>query len=123
MKDAPQKPLVEGAADDPEALTLTEEERWLRCVACGGRVVREAARISVNGAHEHEFMNPSGIRYLVSCWSSAPGATAEGERSTVWTWFPGYAWQIEGCRTCNAHLGWSFHASSSFYGLIRDRLA
>jgi hypothetical protein len=77
----------------------------------------------VSGAHTHEFMNPSGVRYRVSCFKVAPGCTPDGERSTVWTWFPGYAWQIEICSACGIHLGWSFHASSSFYGLVHDRLS
>jgi hypothetical protein len=76
----------------------------------------------MNGAHEHTFMNPAGVRYTVGCYASAPGCIAEGERSAVWTWFPGYAWQIELCRSCGTHLGWSFHGASVFYGLIVDRL-
>lgn len=100
----------------------TEDERWLRCVACGERVVHAAARIAVDGSHEHGFMNPAGLRFVVGCWSSAPGCISDGSRSTVWTWFPGYAWQVELCRACAAHLGWSFHGGTTFYGLIRDRL-
>lgn len=121
MKTAPgtRSPSPEGA-DAPE--TTREEERWLRCAACGARVTRERAGLVVNGAQEHSFLNPSGLRFVVSCWSSAPGCVAEGERSTVWTWFPGFAWQVELCRSCATHLGWSFHATTSFYGLIKDRL-
>jgi hypothetical protein len=100
----------------------TEAERWLRCVSCDARIVRESAAISVNGSHEHLFMNPSGLRYRVGCWSEAPGCSPDGERSAVWTWFPGFAWQIELCRSCRVHLGWSFHAATSFYGLVCERL-
>jgi hypothetical protein len=106
-----------------DARTKPEEEQWLRCRACGARITRRSASIVVNGTHEHTFMNPSGITYIVGCWSSAEGCSASGERSTVWTWFPGFAWQIEDCRACRAHLGWSFHKDGrTFYGLIRDRL-
>jgi hypothetical protein len=119
-KTTPDTTPTPSESSDPDV--LTEDERWLRCVSCGARVTRESARISVNGRHEHEFMNPSGIRYVVGCYSTAPGCTPEGERSRVWTWFPGHAWQIERCRRCMAHLGWSFHGVGSFFGLIRDRL-
>ena len=84
--------------------------------------------MTIRAAHVHEFMNPSGIRFAVACFSSAPGCMPVGERSTVWTWFPGFAWQIELCRRCAAHLGWSFHPAGGepgalpFYGLVRDRL-
>lgn len=108
--------------DSGEPDVLTEDERWLRCASCGARVAQEAARISVNGKHTHEFMNPSGLRYVVGCYATAPGCMPEGERSSVWTWFPGYEWQIEMCRSCLVHLGWSFHRSTSFFALIQGRL-
>lgn len=100
-----------------------EEERWLVCVDCGARITRNDAVLSINGAHEHEFMNPSGLRFTVRCFTRAPGCLSFGERSKVWTWFPGFAWQIELCRACACHIGWSFHGASTFYGLIRERIA
>ncbi len=105
-----------------ETSTTTEEERWLRCYRCESRVTRADNCLEVSGAHEHEFMNPSGVRFRVGCFSAAVGCRPEGERSTVWTWFPGFAWQIELCRSCGAHLGWSFHAATSFYGLVLAHL-
>jgi hypothetical protein len=113
--------LPEGAADGE---SVTEEEKWLRCAACGARITPERARLEVNSAHEHEFMNPSGLRFVVACYSVAPGCVPEGEPSTVWTWFPGYAWQIAVCKACFAHVGWSFHAGEAvpFHGLVRDRI-
>ena len=51
--------LPEGAEGSESS---TEEEKWVRCASCGARLAPEHARISVGGAHEHEFMNPSGMR-------------------------------------------------------------
>lgn len=112
----------EGAED---AESVTEEEKWVRCAACGARLAPERARHQVNGAYEHSFMNPSGLRFVVACYSVAPGCVPEGERSTVWTWFPGRAWQIALCKACGVHVGWSFHAdgASPFHALARDRIA
>lgn len=123
MKDAASK-TSRLAGEQTDVEDVDELERWLRCVSCGARVTREALRTSVNGKHRHEFMNPSGLRFVVACYSAAPGAVGDGERSTVWTWFPGFAWEIEVCRSCHAHLGWSFHAAdkASFYGLVHDRV-
>jgi hypothetical protein len=119
-----------GAGGDPASAdaseVATEDERWVRCAACGASLAPEKARIAIDGAHEHTFMNPAGIRFVVMCFASAPGCAPEGERSTVWTWFPGHAWQIEHCRSCGAHVGWSFHAVAggrAFWGLVADRLA
>ncbi len=119
--------LVPGAdlAEAADADAAEEHEPWLRCAACRGRIAPERARTAVNGSHEHAFLNPSGLRFVVGCFAAAPGTVPEGERSTVWTWFPGHAWQIALCRTCGVHVGWSFHAPSgaSFWGLIGDRIA
>jgi hypothetical protein len=111
-------------ADDAE--TGASREPSVRCAACRARVAPTAARAVVAGAHEHTFMNPAGLRFVVWCFAAAPGTVSDGERSTVWTWFPGHAWQVALCRSCGAHLGWSFHAiggaPTSFWGLVRDRL-
>jgi hypothetical protein len=121
------KITTDKTAPSAEPLRETESvaERWVRCVACGARLARESARIEVDGSHEHSFMNPSGIRFVVACFSGAPGCICDGEPSTVWTWFPGRSWQIALCKACGAHVGWSFEApaSSPFYALIGDRIA
>lgn len=107
---------------DGEQRSDTDEERWLYCVDCRARITPASAAAVINGAHEHEFMNPSGLRFTVRCFERAAGCRPDGARSTVWTWFPGFAWQIELCGSCACHIGWSFHAATRFYGLIRERL-
>jgi hypothetical protein len=100
----------------------TRTERWFRCARCLGRVAPERAAIAISGAHEHGFMNPAGVHFRVACFETAPGCISDGPRSDVWTWFPGHAWQVELCRGCGRHLGWSFHGAAHFYGLVRDWL-
>lgn len=120
--------LTRGRSTLPEeaedAESSSEEETWVRCAACGARLAPERARLEVNGAHEHEFMNPSGLRFVVACFAIAPGCMPQGQRSTVWTWFPGRAWQIALCKGCGGHVGWSFHADDApaFHGLVSDRI-
>ncbi len=112
----------------PVELETEEEIReavptWVVCRACGAQITLSAAAVAVGGAHRHEFVNPSAITFVVRCFSTAPGCAPASGRSTEWTWFPGHAWQIEICRACGAHLGWSFHGKRRFYGLIRDQIA
>ncbi len=77
----------------------------------------------MEGAHEHEFTNPSGLRFTIRCFRDAPGAIGVGEISPVWTWFPGFAWQVAICRACAAHLGWAYvRDEQRFFGLIAERL-
>ena len=47
------------------------------------------------------------------------------KKCELFSWFPGYTWQIIHCSECYSHLGWEFRASSrhlrpkSFYGLTQ----
>ena len=68
-------------------------------------------------------MNPSGLHFRVACFAVAPGCLPEGEPSTVWSWFPGRAWQIALCRGCSVHVGSSFHGTdATFHGLVTDSI-
>jgi len=72
MKLTPGTQALPEGAEKPEG--ATEEERWLRCAACGARITPERARIDVNGSHEHSFMNPSGLRFVVSAGMAIDGS-------------------------------------------------
>jgi hypothetical protein len=86
-------------------------------------VTTSAARIEVDGSHEHRFTNPNGFQFHIGCFSSATGCALAGDPSTFFTWFPGHSWQVECCARCGAHLGWLFRsADAGFHGLILDRL-
>lgn len=95
---------------------------WLVCVDCGARIAPTSAKTEVGGAHRHEFTNPAAVTFVVRCFAIAPGARGLGERSKEWTWFPNFAWEIELCRRCLGHVGWSFHGATTFYGVIADRV-
>lgn len=115
-----------GAASDVDARGRAKEERAILCAACRHEVTRDRESVAVDGASEHEFMNPTGIRFVVACFARAPGVTGVGGWDGVWTWFPGYAWSVVVCAACGAHLGWAFAkgeaTTPSFFALIVDRL-
>jgi hypothetical protein len=116
-------PPPQGApAGDPVERRL-EAEGWIVCARCGGFVTESRARSSVNGAHEHTFINPAGVIFRVGCFSEAPGVRPAGEESSHWTWFAGFAWQVALCRSCAEHVGWNYrNADSRFVALIADRI-
>ena len=100
-----------------------ERGRILACARCHQPITSAAARIAVGGAHEHTFVNPHGLEFRIGCFAIATGCLQVGEVTTFWSWFPGYAWQIELCVGCREHLGWEFRsADHRFHGLILDRL-
>lgn len=103
--------------------TTGDDGPFLRCAFCGEPITTAAAAIAVGGRTRHARVNPAGIRYEIGCFATAPGAAARGERSTFWSWFPGYSWQVACCTGCGTHIGWRFRsADDAFFGLILDHL-
>jgi hypothetical protein len=98
-------------------------EQAILCRFCGSTITSRAAAVSKNGRHEHVFFNPAGIAFEISCFRDAPGCVVQGEATTDFSWFSGYAWQYALCATCLSHLGWRFSSDrDSFFGLITGRL-
>jgi hypothetical protein len=119
----PEAPVdaVAPVASDAEQTTATG--RALLCAACGHPITSTAARISVDGHHEHSAVNPHGYSYRFGCFARAPGCASRGVPSAQYTWFPGHHWQVQECARCGEHLGWLFFSSQrEFYGLILDAL-
>ncbi|GAB1410762.1 hypothetical protein MASR1M90_19160 [Desulfovibrionales bacterium] len=101
-----------------------EEQPWLYCRTCRQPIVQQSARISIQGKHEHVFFNPAGLVFEIGCFAHAPGCVRQGEPSTDFTWFPGYAWNFSLCMCCHAHLGWWYATDQDgFFGLILAQLA
>lgn len=129
----PQKPPpgseggepAEGTASDVETAEKREvhpRERLL-CAACGQLVTHGEHALEVANQHSHTFVNPGGFVYKIRCFSHAQGCSGQGPSSDVWTWFPGYLWQLGICTGCGAQLGWIFRGPAHiFFGLIIERL-
>ncbi len=96
----------------------------LRCVGCGNPIANTTERIVVNGAHEHDCVNPADVAYRIGCFRQAPGVVEAGNAISRYSWFRGFAWRLALCNRCGAHLGWAFVATAytHFYGLILKRL-
>lgn len=92
--------------------------RNLVCASCGHFVTRVSEKIQVRGRHDHSFGN---LGYLVKlgCFRNAPGCIGVERISNGYSWFRGYAWEIQLCRHCHDQLGWKYmNRDESFYGLI-----
>jgi hypothetical protein len=123
LQRTPQHPVGHGLAE--ERTTPDDDPgRILVCASCLHGVTTSGASIEMAGSHAHTFANPHGFVFHIRCFAVAPGCEAAGEASTHFTWFAGYAWRVEVCQGCGAHLGWLFVSQDSyFHGLIADRLA
>ena len=93
-------------------------KKKLVCASCRHLVTKVSEKIDVRGRHDHSFGN---LGYLVKlgCFRNAPGCTGVERVSHGYSWFPGYAWQIQVCQECYTQLGWKYMTQyDSFYGLI-----
>lgn len=111
--------------DTDESLRRTDETgKRIICRACGNPITGSAARMEVNGKHEHVFFNPHGYMFELGCFLTAPGTIRVGPPSADFSWFTGHTWQITVCGRCNVHIGWYYDLNGSgFYGLILPALS
>ena len=111
---------IEGKAEEE----TPDDENRILCRQCLQVITSPAESTEVQGAHEHTFVNPSGILYQIGCFRSGKGCTHLGSATEQWSWFKGFSWRIAVCSACLTHLGWLFISSGgeSFHGLILNRL-
>src|SRR5688572_16062985 len=98
-------PRTRPRRDDDTALS-----RVLACALCKSRITTTSAAIEIAGSHLHTCENPHGYHYRIGCFAAAEGLVATGTPTTEYTWFPGYAWQVQSCARCRHHLGWRYSA-------------
>jgi hypothetical protein len=100
-----------------------KEGQVVLCKNCRNVITFPVHNITVNGEYIHEFTNPEGITYRISCFDSANGCITHGMPVMDHTWFEGFSWSFSLCSNCFTHLGWYYKADDqSFFGLIIDRL-
>jgi hypothetical protein len=108
-----------------EGLSIFEYENYdkmrkrrLICAACGHPVTRVSEKVKVRGRHDHAFPYYGDIVRL-GCFRKAEGCIGVERVSHGYSWFRGYAWQIQLCRNCYTQLGWKYMSEDdSFYGLV-----
>lgn len=117
----PLKELLPGLQDETE---LPRADLIL-CRFCHAAITSRREQLDIGGNHQHRFINPSGLQFLIGCFRLAPGCDIAGPALTEYTWFPGHSWQSAHCSDCGEHLGWFYQhgEANQFFGLIVDKLA
>lgn len=88
------------------------------CSRCSHVLADAADTHEIQGAIEHEFVNPFGVVHHFRCYRHALGCSTRGTAHHADTWFPGYRWKMATCGNCEDHLGWLFESGDSFFGLL-----
>ncbi|MFH0728925.1 MAG: cereblon family protein [Pseudomonadota bacterium] len=99
-----------------------EDDRILQtnlvCAVCAHPVTTVSEKIEVTGRHDYRFTN-LGYPVHLGCYRYAPGCTGIERVSYGYSWFRGYAWQIQLCAKCFTQLGWKYMSGEDcFYGLV-----
>lgn len=75
------------------------------------------------------YVNATGYVHEITTLYKANGLALTGPALTKYSWFPGYAWTIANCATCETHMGWLFTATNrklkpkSFWGIRNCQVA
>ncbi|HEY3699188.1 MAG TPA: cereblon family protein [Spongiibacteraceae bacterium] len=95
------------------------------CRFCHAAITSKREELQVSGGHQHRFVNPSGLQFLIGCFKLAPGCDIAGPAINEYSWFKGFIWQIARCSDCGEHLGWFYQSgeANQFFGLIVEKLA
>ncbi len=103
--------------------TESIKNKAILCAFCQHAITDMTKVISVNGLHQHVFVNPHGMLFEIGCFKQCDGAMPASEPSLEFSWFPGHSWCVAVCGYCQHHLGWLFVSEhGSFYGIILNHL-
>ncbi|KAI5354603.1 hypothetical protein L3X38_007498 [Prunus dulcis] len=58
------------------------------------------------------YVNSNGFVHEIMTFYKANGLALIGLAVSEYSWFPGYAWTITNCATCETHMGWLFTATN-----------
>ena len=116
---------IYSSIEDEDREEMVDNKWHILCAECSQAITGDSERIEVNGAHEHTFVNPSGIIFQIGCFARVFETKISGSATEQWCWFKGYRWRMVCCARCGTHLGWVYmaHGEMRFFGLILNRLS
>jgi hypothetical protein len=123
-----KRPSWEGKDHLPylkKKLSIFEDEdddkmrkKILSCADCGHPITKVSEKVKIRARHDHGFRYYDDVVQL-GCFRNAEGCVGVQRISKGYSWFRGYAWQIQVCGNCHTQLGWKYMSEDdSFYGLI-----
>ncbi|KAH8945724.1 hypothetical protein BDL97_12G055300 [Sphagnum fallax] len=115
-------------------MQLLEQMDKLKCNRCWELIARRSDMLMMSSDGPiSAYANAHGYIHETLTLSNAYGLFEDGAPQTENSWFPGYAWVLAKCNTCQAigvekHMGWHFKAidsnmhPKSFWGIWRTQL-
>ncbi|XVE97601.1 hypothetical protein REPUB_Repub03eG0033400 [Reevesia pubescens] len=96
----------------------------IRCKICQTVIARRSDMLVMSSDGPlGAYVNAHGNVHEVMTFCKATGLALRSQPVKEYSWFPGYAWTIIKCASCETHMGWFFTATNeklkpkSFWGI------
>lgn len=111
-------------------IELLESFDLVRCKTCKTAIAKRSDMLVMSSEGPlGAYVNPHGCVHEILTLNKANGLALYGRAETEYSWFPGYAWTVASCSTCETHMGWLFTATKkklkpkSFWGIRSSQVA
>ncbi|XP_057960255.1 uncharacterized protein LOC131152407 isoform X2 [Malania oleifera] len=111
-------------------IELLESFDRIRCKNCQTVIARRSDMLVMSSEGPlGAYVNPNGFVHEIMTFYKANGLALYGRSTEEYSWFPGYAWTITQCATCESQMGWLFTAVNrklkpiSFWGIRSSQVA
>ncbi|KAG2691899.1 hypothetical protein I3843_08G026900 [Carya illinoinensis] len=111
-------------------IELLETVNLIRCKTCQTAIARRSDILVMSSEGPlGAYVNPEGFVHEIMTLYKANGLAPRGRPQIEYSWFPGYAWTITNCATCEIQMGWLFTATNkklkprSFWGIRSSQVA
>ncbi|KAK9149339.1 hypothetical protein Scep_008096 [Stephania cephalantha] len=92
-------------------IELLENFDCVRCKTCQSLVAKRSDMLIMSSDGPlGAYVNPHGYVHEIMTFDKVNGVALIGRPDEKYSWFPGYAWTIATCATCEYQLGWLFTA-------------
>ncbi|KAL9376411.1 hypothetical protein Peur_030531 [Populus x canadensis] len=111
-------------------IDLLETFDLVRCKTCKIVIARRSDMLVMSSEGPlGAYVNPLGYVHEIMTLQKANGLALIGRATAEYSWFPGYAWTVAECASCEIQMGWLFTATKkklkpqSFWGIRSSQVA
>ncbi|CAK7353134.1 unnamed protein product [Dovyalis caffra] len=113
-----------------QEIDLLESFDLVQCKMCKTVIARRSDMLVMSSEGPlGAYVNPHGYVHEIMTFHKANGLALIGRATAEYSWFPGYAWTIVECASCETQMGWLFTATKknlkpqSFWGIRSSQVA
>lgn len=110
-------------------IQFLESFNLIRCKNCLTLITKRSDMVVMSrDGPLNAYVNQHGYVHETITVYNASGLALQGSPVKEHSWFPGYAWTIANCATCESNMGWLFRATKnllprSFWGIRSSQVS